>query len=377
MASPALRRFSHRCTLGALLLAGCRTGAPGPSADAPAAAASGDPGTVQIAEASRKYVEVVSLDTLAGKAAPAVRAPGRVAFREGATAHVAPPVEGRVAEIHVKVGDRVKAGDPLVTIRSPAASTARADVAAALLGRKAAHAALDRQSTMAAKGVGTEAERFQAEVELARAEAELARAQSGASLLGKGAGSSVVVTSPIDGTVLQRSATPGAMTAPGGEPLVEIGDPSALWVVLDVFERDLSLVQPGAAVRVELATVPKPLAGRVASVGGALASGSRAAPVYVSFDEQPENVRAGMFARGTIEAGKGDGVSVPVTSVLVKDGRTHVVYVEKDPRTFVRREVTVGPVVDGQVRVLTGLSTGDRLVVRGALLIDGAADQLL
>lgn len=361
----------------ALLAAGCQAStstATDPVAAQPAAPESG---RVRVAEASRKYVEAVPIATLADKAAPVVRAPGRAAFRDGAVARVAAPAEGRIAEIHVKVGDRVKAGDPLVTLKSPTAAAARAELEAAALARKATRAALERQTAMAAKGVGVEAERFQAEVELAKAEAELARAQRTAGYLGKGGGSAIVITAPIDGTVLHRDATPGATVEPGGGPLIEIGDPGALWVVLDVFERDIALVQPGAKVRVELSTLPAPLSGKVASVGAALAAGSRAAPVYVTLDEPPAGVRAGMFARGTIEAGPGDGVSVPVASVLVKDGRTHVVYVERGDDTFERREVTIGPVVDGHVRVLGGLAADDRVVVKGALLVDGAADQLL
>ncbi len=64
-------------------------------------------------------------------------------------------------------------------------------------------------------------------------------------------------------------------------------------------------------------------------------------------------------------------------AVLIRDGTDTVVYVEKGPRTFHRRAVTVGRPSDGRVQVLSGLEPGERVVVKGALLLDGAADQLL
>jgi cobalt-zinc-cadmium efflux system membrane fusion protein len=67
---------------------------------------------------------------------------------------------------------------------------------------------------------------------------------------------------------------------------------------------------------------------------------------------------------------------VPATAVLVKDGGRTIVYVAQQDGSFVAREVTVGHPVDGQVPVLGGLQRGQRVVVRGALLLDSAAEQL-
>ena len=54
-----------------------------------------------------------------------------------------------------------------------------------------------------------------------------------------------------------------------------------------------------------------------------------------------------------------------------------VVYVQRDDLTFVRRRVVVAQPVDGRVQIVSGLTPGEKVVVRGALLLDGAADQLL
>ena len=75
---------------------------------------------------------------------------------------------------------------------------------------------------------------------------------------------------------------------------MEIGDPSSLWVVADVFERDLPLVRQGATARVELPSLQQTLAGNVVSVGAVVSSGLRTAPVRISLSLHTTPLRPGM-----------------------------------------------------------------------------------
>jgi len=70
-------------------------------------------------------------------------------------------------------------------------------------------------------------------------------------------------------------------------------------------------------------------------------------------------------------------MTLPVSAVLIRDGRDPVVYVQRDPLTYERRSVSVGQPIEGRVQVTSGIAAGDKVVVKGALLLDGAADQLL
>jgi cobalt-zinc-cadmium efflux system membrane fusion protein len=63
--------------------------------------------------------------------------------------------------------------------------------------------------------------------------------------------------------------------------------------------------------------------------------------------------------------------------VLIKDGKTYVVYVKTGVDLFVAREVQIGRSIDGHVEILSGVAEGEEVVTKGALLIDGAAEQLL
>ncbi|WP_141326431.1 efflux RND transporter periplasmic adaptor subunit [Myxococcus sp. AB025B] len=331
-------------------------------------------GVVQLAEASQAFVTVTPVQPDAGGAR--LQAPARVAFRDGAVSRLGAPLAGRVVGVHVRTGDVVKPGDPLVTLDCPEAAAARTAVATAAAALREAESGFERERRMFDQGVSTERERLSAETRLAEARAELARAQASVGFVGAGSGTTVVLRAPLAGTVLARTATEGVSVQPGGEPLVEVGDASALWVVAEVFERDLPQVREGTRASVTLPSLHEPLTGQVVSVGAVVTSGSRTAPVRIALDSPSKGLRPGMFGRARIDAAEAS-LTLPVEAVLLRNGKDSVVYVRQDARTFVRRPVVVATPVDGRVQVIAGLSAGEPVVTRGALLLDGAADQLL
>jgi membrane fusion protein, heavy metal efflux system len=376
----AMPSFAHlprtlAAVLAAATLSACGSAPPEPIAQGPALQPEEEPDVVRILPRSRMYLEIQEVGDENGHAV--VRAPARLAFNDGAISLVGAPIEGRVETVHVQLGDAVEQGDALVTISSPSAAAARAELSGAEVAVRAATTELARQTRMLEQGVGIESQKFEAEIQLAEAQKELARARTAAAFLGRGNGSSVVVRAPIAGTILTRRVTSGASVEPGADPMIEIGNAASLRVVAEVFERDLALVQPGAGADVTISSIQEPVRGTVTSVGGALSDGVRTAPVFIAIDESGLGLRAGMYARVHIEAGELRGPSLPAEAVLIKDGERKVVYVEEDEITFVARDVVVGPSIGGRVHVFSGLSPGDRVVVRGALLLDGAADQLL
>jgi multidrug efflux pump subunit AcrA (membrane-fusion protein) len=84
-----------------------------------------------------------------------------------------------------------------------------------------------------------------------------------------------------------------------------------------------------------------------------------------------------MLAQIALRVGAQQGISVPVTTVLIKDGKRRVVYVERSDGGFELREVRTGRNRDGRVEILQGLAAGERVVTRGGLLLDTQAEQLL
>jgi cobalt-zinc-cadmium efflux system membrane fusion protein len=363
-------------TTVALSITGCRTGAKEPEARKPEAAEveTKRDGLVHVTPAAREFLTVEAVTV--SKDGSVLRAPARVAFRDGAVSQVGAPLPGRVVDVRVRTGDKVKAGDALLTLHCPEAAGARTQLVTAQAGLRAARASVERETRMLAQGVGVARDKLVAEVQLAEIEAELARAQATTGFVGGGAGATVVLRAPIAGIVLSRRATAGAAVEAGGEPLVEIGNPTALWIVAEVFERDLALVHEGARATVELPSLREPMVGRVVSVGTVVSAGLRTAPVRVALDGDSQSLRPGMFGRVRIVATEG-GPSLPTEAVLIRDGKESVAYVAKDELSFERRLVVIGQPIEGRVQVLSGLKPGERVVVRGALLLDASAEQLL
>jgi cobalt-zinc-cadmium efflux system membrane fusion protein len=329
---------------------------------------------ITLAEASRRFIEVEAVG--AGAAGAVVSAPARVDFRDGAVSQVGSPLDGRVTDVHVLLGQRVSAGDPLVTIDAPEAADRRAAVAVSQASLREAQSELERQRRMQKEGVGIDRDLIAAETKVASGEADLSRVEAEAGSVGAGTKSALVVRAPINGVVISRKATVGLAVQRGGDVLVEIGDASAIWVVADVFERDLARVRVGSRAHVTFASAAREAAGRVVSVGAVVAANLRTAPVFLTLESSAEKLRPGMYGRVEIE-GAQTGLTVPVSAVLIKDGKDPIVYVERDHLTFERRRVVVGPAVNGRVPILSGVASGEKVVVRGALLLDGSVEQLL
>src|SRR3954471_22097306 len=141
------------CLSSAWIGSGCSApeAAAAKPADTPAAQADG---VVHIREASRPFI---GTETVSGaRSVASITAPARVEFRDGAVSQLGAPLDGRVLKVHVQVGDRVREGDPLVTLDCPDAAEMRAAVESATASLREARSGLDRQNRMLQQGVGTE-----------------------------------------------------------------------------------------------------------------------------------------------------------------------------------------------------------------------------
>lgn len=334
------------------------------------------PGEVKLAEVSRQFLKIEQVGATSSEGARTYF--GRTAFRPKALSAVTAPFAGRVAEVLVEPGQRVRAGAPLFALESADVLQARANLEQARLKARHAREMLARQNEMAKRGVGLEVERFEAEMKAREADSELKRAEGNAALAGPGEGTRVEVRSPTEGIVVTVKVTRGATVPSGGEPLVEIGNLGGLWVVADVPENEISLVAKATRAEVEITALNVSLAGRLAGVAPRSDPETRRTPFYVELERPPADLRAGLLVRVSVSApGQAGEIWLPVTAVLLKEGGKRIVYVESEPGRFVPREVEVTDERGGKVRVLKGLQPGERAVMRGALLVDREAEQLL
>ena len=317
-----------------------------------------------------------------------VEVPGQLVPNEDRTARLAAPAQARVLGVHVSPGDRVAAGTRLVTLQSPEASMAQADVAKAtaeLSSRRAAatyaKAAKDRaERLLALKAIPRQDyERAVADDELARAsvsqaEAELQRSRSDAAQLGIDlSNGSMTLRSPIAGVVTTRDIVPGAVVSAGSQ-LITITDPSALWLAIALPESFASGVRVGSMLRFTVAPYPADtFTARVQSVSATFDATTRSLPVRGVVTNSRGRLRPEMYARVWVEgAGRSPVITVPDSAVQRLDGKSVVFVAHPDAKggaRFEKREVTVGATGGGRASILSGLSAGEAVVVAGAYAV--------
>lgn len=336
---------------------------------------SGPAGSVSLAPAQKQFLTIEAVT--ASDAVDILALPGRITFSPQAESAVGATAAGRVGQLLVRAGEVVKAGAPLLTIESADAAAARAafDVASTRLAT--AESVYRRNVEMVQKGVGLEVERQEAEARLKEARTEHERARQAVALMGAGSGSRVTVRAPSAGVVMTIRVAVGATVAPGGDALLELGDPSRLQAVAEVPEGELRRIAVGQEAEVELPALPARVAAKVQSINPRVDPESRRAQAYLALAKPVEGLRAGMLAQIALRAGAQAGIWVPVSAVLIKSGKRLVVYVERPDGSFEAREVRTGRNRDGQVAILDGLTPGERVVVRGGLLLDTQAEMLL
>jgi cobalt-zinc-cadmium efflux system membrane fusion protein len=332
-------------------------------------------GKVEIATAQKPFLTVEAVGN--SKAGGLITLPGRVAFRPQAQSAIGATTPGRVVALLVRAGEPVKAGTPLFTIESSDAAASRATLDVSATRLATAESVHRRNVEMMERGVGLEVERQEAEARLKEARTEHERARSTVNLIGGGAGGRVTVRAPADGVVMSIKVAVGATVTPGGEPLLELGDPSRLQVVAQVAESDLSRVAVGQEAEVELPALAARVPAKVESFSPRVEPESRRAQAYLGLGKAVEGLRAGMLAQVTLRLAEEGAITVPVSAVVIKEGKRRVVYIERPDGTFEAREVQTGRNQDGRVVILKGLAPGDRVVMRGALLLDTQAELLL
>jgi cobalt-zinc-cadmium efflux system membrane fusion protein len=340
-----------------------------------AAAAGGPDAGIELSANSARFVEVAvfgpQTNEFWGRSIPA-----RVSLQTSARVNVGALVEGRVEEVMVRPGDRVEAGTPLLRIQSTGGGLARADAEQAAARLEAAEESLRRFTTMVARGVGTELERFEAEIRAREARIDAERTRKAGSLLGSGTGPQVFLTAPTNGIVLTITAATGSVLQAGNE-VIEIGDPSRVWIEAEVGEDDAARISRGQRAVVESLRGGRSAEATVEALTAQVDPATRRRRVYLApCGEGLQWLTPGLLVEVRLSEPQ-DQLVLPVEAVLIKEGERRIVYVQAADGRLRPRDVLVNTAAGGRVRVLKGLSPGERVVVKGALLVDGRSEQLL
>jgi cobalt-zinc-cadmium efflux system membrane fusion protein len=358
-------------------LASCAKPSAGSAAgDAPAAT------TSQAAEAElsldQAAVRSISVQAVAEHSVPrTLNVAGKVQFDEDRLAHVLAPLAGQVVDLRVKVGDPVRKGQPLCAISSRDATAVVGEHTESHkdleLAEKTAAMTEDLFNHQAASRIALQ----QAQSDLAKAKAHVARNEQALRLLGLQSEADidrfdgrVTIVSPLAGAIIERHVTDGQFVQADSMPIIAVADSSTVWVIGEVFERDLHLVNVGDEATITTTAYPgERFTGRVNYVSDVIDPMTRTAKVRVSVPNPRSRLKPEMFASIALGVGASDpALTVPASAVFTENGKSWV-YLATTAGHFVRRSIEVEQDEGAERRVLSGLRAGDRVVTGGALLL--------
>jgi cobalt-zinc-cadmium efflux system membrane fusion protein len=374
---------------GALALAGCGHGAPAdPDAGAPpptkAVVAAGDDSLVHLAHPD----QFPTVEASRYQAASTLDVTGQVTPDVSEEIPVVSIANGRVVAIHVHLGDYVHKGQLVLEVQSSDVSNAYDQYLKAVNDERLARTVLERDQLLYSKGAIAKSQ-----VEISQdgeddAAADLRASEEQLRFLGinKNNPSAIVkVYAPASGFIIQQNVTDASTAGNGlsGSPnAFVIANLSHVWILCDVYERDLASVRVGQEADIRLTAYPdKVITGKVGEIGAELDPTLRTAKVRIQVANPDFFMRVGMFANATLHGRSlGTFAAVPANAILHLHDRDWV-YVPasgnapEGPAQFRRVPVQAGDVLPGNMQEVTSGIVPGQPVVRNALELQNTAAQ--
>ena len=286
---------------------------------------------------------------------------------------------GRVVAIHARVGDVVKKGQLLLTVRSDDILNAFSDYRKAVADELLTRTQLDRTKDLHEHGAAATADLQIAENADRKAKVDVAMKAQHVRLLGGNQESEredglVDLHAPVSGVITDQQVTNAAGLQGLGSTAFTISDISKVWVICDVYERDLANVRLGDDATIHMTAYPDEVVkGTVSNIGAVLDPNLRTAKVRIEV-KNPGMMRLGMFVTATFQAqAPVIYTAVPASAVMRLHDRDWV-YLPTTDQQFRRVEVVGGNTLPGEMQeVKSGLNPG-QTVVRDALVLDRALE---
>ena len=293
-------------------------------------------------------------------------------------------VGGIVRRVNVELGANVRRGQSLAVVFSNELAMAQSSYLVARADLEEHHKHHVRTTRLLEIGAVSREELEQATTKLKTAEAEVASQRQKLLLLGlsrqqvSGLKSSSQITSevslpaPVTGSVIVRSANPGEVVEANKE-ILRIADLSSVWVVAQVYEKDLGRIRIGSGASITAEAYPgRIFRGQVSYVDPTLDTATRTGQVRVELANPGQQLKIGMYVNVAFATVSGPTSTVPtVARAAVQNiNNQQVVFVAtKQPNVFVMRPVRLGPEVNGRYPVVEGLAVGESIVTEGSFLL--------
>ena len=182
-------------------------------------------------------------------------------------------------------------------------------------------------------------------------------------------GKDLALKTPMSGIVIERTATVGELVDKS-KAIYTISDPTQLWVIAEIKERDIALVKLAQAAAFTVLAYPQEtFHGQVVLLGNQVETASRTLEVRIVVDNTDGRLKPGMFADVEITTTLLDNVLLIPSSALQTIGEDQIVFVALNGSKFEKRVVKLGPAQQGRVQVLAGVQSGEQVVTTGSFIL--------
>jgi membrane fusion protein, heavy metal efflux system len=311
-----------------------------------------------------------------------LRLTGAVAYNSFRTTPVITQVSGPVSRVMVVPGQKVREGDPMLYVASPDYSQLRTNYlkakdayALAQMANARAHDLYQHHAIAMQNVEQAESAEVQAGGDLAAAQAALKvmGVTDPDALLKAPPSFEVPVRAPIGGLVVEQDVSAGQLIQPGTTQCFMISDISTVWVLVNIYQKDLPYVRVGDSVAIQTDTYPEVFHGRISYVAASLDPSTRTLQARIETNNPDAKLKKDMYVVATVNAGTiPNAIALPDAAVLRDSENEPFVYAAASPNEFGRRSVTLGESLNGQTEITSGLKAGDRVIGNGSLFLQFA-----
>jgi membrane fusion protein, heavy metal efflux system len=313
-----------------------------------------------------------------------LRLTGAVAYNSFRTTPVITPVSGPVSRIVVVPGQRVVKGAPMLYVASPDYSQLRTNYLKARDAYSVAQKNNARAQDLFQHHAIAEQNLEQAQSAEVQASGDLASAQAALKVMGitdldalvNGPPSfEVPVRAPISGEVVEQDVSAGQLVQPGATQCFMISDTSSVWILANVYQKDLPYVRVGDTVTIQTDAYPQVFHGKISYVAASLDPNTRTLQARIETSNPGEKLKKDMYVSTTVSAGKiSNAITLPDAAVLHDSDSENepFVYAAVSANQFARHPVTIGESVNGQTQITGGLKAGDQVIGNGSLFLQFA-----
>lgn len=284
-----------------------------------------------------------------------LRTYGRVNFDRNLVVKLSPRVTGWVDMLFASTeGEAVKRGQPLFALYSPELIRTQEEYLAALTQNNQTNIRKAESGLRALKMDDAAIDQLKTE---------------------RVAQQSVIFRAPKDGVVGMLNVTEGDYVEPG-DPLMAIGSLENVWVEMDIFESQASLIKPRQLISLTTPSYPSlTWEGEVDYIYPALSSREQSLRFRSEIDNPQMRLKPNMHIQGVIALADREAAIVVPRQAVIDLGEQQRVVLELGSGSFKSVEVTVGHSNANEIEVLQGLEEGDRIVTSAHFLIDSESSK--